>query len=246
MEAEDYLQEGVMVMRLDKFITAVGAGSRSQAKTFVRTKRLTVNGQLAKKSDMKIDQEADLICLDGQPLIYRQFDYLMLNKPAGVISAREDSRHRTVLDLLPDRYRRLSPVGRLDKDTVGLLLLTNDGQLSHRLLSPRSHVSKTYQVTLAKPCPTAVIDDMAGGIRLDDGYTCLPAKLEISQEDSSKVYLTIEEGKFHQVKRMFAACGNKVTHLKRLSMGSLSLDDKLPPGQWRVLTEEEIEELKRQ
>ncbi len=212
-------------MRLDKFIVAVGAGSRSQAKAMVKAKRLTVNGQVAKKSDMKVDTENDIVYLDGQELVYTEFDYIMLNKPAGVISATEDARERTVLDLLPNRYQRVAPVGRLDKDTVGLLLLTNDGQLNHNLLSPKKHVDKCYEVTLEKPCPPEAIDQMKAGVILDDDYQCLPAELTILSD--YLVYLTIHEGKFHQVKRMFAAIGNKVVHLKRLSMGSLTLDTAL-------------------
>lgn len=230
-------------MRLDKFIVAVGAGTRSQVKTMVKAKRLTVNGNLAKRADMKIDEGQDSICLDGQVLEYREFDYLMLNKPAGVISATEDRSQQTVLDLLPKIYHRVAPVGRLDKDTVGLLLLTNDGQLAHRLLSPKKHVDKTYLVTLASPCRVADVTAMAQGVRLDDGYVCLPARLELG-ETPYQVRLTIQEGKYHQVKRMFQALGNKVTHLKRLSMGSLFLDEELAEGEFRVLTEEEVARLK--
>ncbi|MDQ0221804.1 pseudouridine synthase [Streptococcus moroccensis] len=230
-------------MRLDKFIVAVGAGSRSQAKSMVKAKRLTVNGQVAKKSDMKIDPEKDSVCLDGQELVYTAFDYIMLNKPAGVISATEDARERTVLDLLPDRYQRVAPVGRLDKDTVGLLLLTNDGQLNHNLLSPKKHVDKCYEVTLEQPCPPEAIAAMKTGVTLDDGYQCLPAELTILSD--YLVHLTIQEGKFHQVKRMFLALGNKVTHLKRLRMGSLTLDPSLEEGDFRLLTEEEVTRLQK-
>ncbi|WP_303975508.1 pseudouridine synthase [Streptococcus merionis] len=231
-------------MRLDKFVVAVGAGSRSQAKAMVKAKRLTVNGQIAKKADMKIDEETAVICLDGQVLDYSEFDYIILNKPAGVISATEDAKDRTVLDLLPKRYHRVAPVGRLDKDTVGLLLLTNDGQLNHNLLSPKKHVDKCYQVTLEKNCSTEAVAQMAVGIELDDGYVCLPARLEIAEENAHLVYLTIQEGKFHQVKRMFAALGNRVTHLKRLRMGSLILDEDLSEGDFRLLTAAEVAVLK--
>ncbi|MGT2667484.1 pseudouridine synthase [Streptococcus rifensis] len=230
-------------MRLDKFIVAVGAGSRSQAKAMVKAKRLTVNGQVAKKSDMKIDPEKDSVCLDGQELVYTAFDYIMLNKPAGVISATEDARERTVLDLLPDRYQRVTPVGRLDKDTVGLLLLTNDGQLNHNLLSPKKHVDKCYEVTLEKTCLPEAIAAMKTGVTLDDDYQCLPAELTILSDHL--VHLTIQEGKFHQVKRMFLALGNKVTHLKRLRMGSLTLDPSLEEGDFRLLTEEEVTRLQK-
>ncbi len=228
-----------MPMRLDKFIVAVGAGSRSQAKTMVKSKRLTVNGQVVQKSSMKIDELVDQVHLDGQKLSYHQFDYIMLNKPSGFISATKDPYEKTVLDLLPNRYHRVWPVGRLDKDTVGLLLLTNDGQLSHQLLSPKKHVDKTYEVRLASPCQFEDISAMAEGIRLDDGYRCLPARLELLSEDGRTVTLTIQEGKFHQVKRMFLARGNQVTHLKRLSMGTIILDEKLKEGDYRLLTDEE-------
>lgn len=231
-------------MRLDKFIVAVGAGSRSQAKAMVKAKRLTVNGQVAKKSDLAINEHKDQICLDGEVLVYSEFDYLMLNKPAGVISATEDPRERTVLDLLPARYHRVAPVGRLDKDTVGLLLLTNDGQLNHNLLSPKKHVDKCYEATLAGPCQPDDKEKMQAGLVLDDGYVCLPAQLDWHDDTPHVAYITIQEGKFHQVKRMFAALGNQVTHLKRLRMGSLVLDETLDPGEFRLLTEEEVRQLK--
>ncbi|MGT2756870.1 pseudouridine synthase [Streptococcus ovuberis] len=231
-------------MRLDKFIVAVGAGSRSQAKTMVKAKRLTVNGQVAKKSDLAVNEQEDQICLDGEVLVYSEFDYLMLNKPAGVISATEDPQERTVLDLLPARYHRVAPVGRLDKDTVGLLLLTNDGHLNHNLLSPKKHVDKCYEVTLAAPCQPDYKEKMQAGVVLEDGYVCLPARIDWQDDIPHIAYLTIQEGKFHQVKRMFAALGNQVTHLKRIRMGSLVLDEHLAAGEFRQLTEEEVRQLK--
>lgn len=231
-------------MRLDKFLVAVGAASRSQAKLLVKAKRLTVNGQIAKKSDMKVDENSDQIHLDGECLSYREFDYIMLNKPAGVISATEDKKDKTVLDLLPAQYQRVAPVGRLDKDTVGLLLLTNDGQLNHNLLSPKKHVDKLYEAKLAKPCQISDKEKVASGLVLEDGYTCLPAQLEWEEGQENRAYITIQEGKFHQVKRMFAALDNQVLQLKRLRMGTLVLDPELAEGDYRLLTDEEIESLK--
>lgn len=225
--------------RLDKIISATGKKSRREVREMVRQGRILVDGQPARAADMKLDPQAASILLDGEPLDYEQFTYVMLHKPAGVLTATEDRRQETVLDLLPPELRRrgLSPVGRLDKDTEGLLLLTNDGQLTHRLLSPKSHVDKVYYARVDGALTPDDIAAFAAGMTLGDGLVCLPAGLEILSPTEALV--TLREGKFHQVKRMLAARGKPVLYLKRLSMGQLRLDPALAPGAWRMLTEEE-------
>lgn len=238
--------------RLDKLLAHSGFGTRSEIKQLVKRGFVQVNGHTVKDSGLQVDPDADEIAVDGEPVAYREYVYVMLNKPQGVISATEDSRERTVLDLIDEPYRRcgLFPVGRLDKDTEGLLLLTNDGKLAHELLAPRKHVPKTYFALVEGRVNE---QDQAGfrkGVTLDDGYTTLPAELVIAAEGDpaarkpAEIELTIMEGKFHQVKRMFAAVGKRVVYLKRLRMGTLSLDESLAPGEYRELTERELEELK--
>lgn len=225
--------------RLDKIISATGKKSRREVREMVRQGRVLVDGKPAPAADMKVDPQTAVILLDGEPLGYEKFTYVMLHKPAGVLTATEDRRQETVLDLLPPELRRraLSPVGRLDKDTEGLLLLTNDGQLAHRLLSPKSHVDKVYYALVDGALEPGDIAAFAAGMTLGDGLACLPAGLEILSPTEALV--TLREGKFHQVKRMLAARGKPVLYLKRLSMGRLRLDPALAPGAWRMLTEEE-------
>lgn len=225
--------------RLDKIISATGKKSRREVREMVRQGRVLVDGKPAPAADMKVDPQAAVILLDGEPLGYEKFTYVMLHKPAGVLTATEDRRQETVLDLLPPELRRraLSPVGRLDKDTEGLLLLTNDGQLAHRLLSPKSHVDKVYYARVDGALEPGDIAAFAAGMTLGDGLECLPAGLEILSPTEALV--TLREGKFHQVKRMLAARGKPVLYLKRLSMGRLRLDPALAPSAWRMLTEEE-------
>ena len=225
--------------RLDKIISATGKKSRREVREMVRQGRVLVDGKPAPAADMKVDPQTAVILLDGEPLGYEKFTYVMLHKPAGVLTATEDRRQETVLDLLPPELRRraLSPVGRLDKDTEGLLLLTNDGQLAHRLLSPKSHVDKVYYARVDGALEPGDIAAFAAGMTLRDGFECLPAGLEILSPTEALV--TLREGKFHQVKRMLAARGKPVLYLKRLSMGRLRLDPALAPGAWRMLTEEE-------
>lgn len=225
--------------RLDKIISATGKKSRREVREMVRQGRVLVDGKPAPAADMKVDPQTAVILLDGEPLSYEKFTYVMLHKPAGVLTATEDRRQETVLDLLPPELRRraLSPVGRLDKDTEGLLLLTNDGQLAHRLLSPKSHVDKVYYARVDGALEPGDIAAFAAGMTLGDGLECLPAGLEILSPTEALV--TLREGKFHQVKRMLAARGKPVLYLKRLSMGRLRLDPALAPGAWRMLTEEE-------
>ena len=214
----------------------------------LKSGRVTVNGKKEKTAKLQIDEERDEIRFDGQVLEYEEFVYYMMNKPQGVISATEDSKHRTVLDLLDDiaRTKEVFPVGRLDIDTHGLLLLTNDGQLAHALLSPKRHVDKTYLAHVEGIMTQEDVETFVKGIPLKD-FTCQPAKLEIVSVDSVKnqslVRVTIAEGKFHQVKRMVAYCGKEVVDLQRLTMGTLVLDENLEQGEWRRLTKEELEVL---
>ena len=235
-------------MRLDKFLVACAVGSRTEVKNFLKSGRVTVNGKKEKSAKLQIDEETDEICFDGQKLDYEEFVYYMMNKPKGVISATEDPNHKTVLDLLDDyaRAKEVFPVGRLDIDTHGLLLLTNDGKLAHALLSPKRHVDKTYLARINGVMTDADVETFAQGVPLKD-FTCQPAKLELvsidREKDQSLVRVTIAEGKFHQVKRMVAYCGKEVADLQRLTMGTLTLDEELKRGEWRRLSKEELEGL---
>ena len=221
-------------MRLDKYLAEMGAGTRKEIGKAVRAGRVTVNGQTVKNAAMQVTAE-DEVSMDGVSVEYEEYVYYMLNKPAGVISATEDARERTVLDLISERQRKgLFPVGRLDRDTEGLLLITNDGGLAHRLLSPRHHVDKVYYARLDGPVGEAEKALFAQGLKVDETLTALPAELEIL-EPATEVRVTIREGKFHQVKRMFEAVGREVLYLKRLSMGPLALDESLPKGDYRRL-----------
>lgn len=228
-------------MRLDKYLADMGIGSRSEMRDAVRRGYVQVNGSSVKKPDTQVSEE-DEVLYDGSLVSYVSMEYYMLYKPAGVVSASRDGRDRTVLDLISDKKRKdLFPVGRLDKDTEGLLLITNDGKLAHRLLSPRRHVPKIYFARVDGRITEETEKHFREGIMVDKEFTALPAKLRIlaSGERESEAELTICEGKFHQVKRMFAAEGLTVTYLKRLSMGNLTLDKTLRPGDFRALTEEE-------
>lgn len=247
------MNENRKKLRLDKILGHLGYGTRSEIKKIVKQGRVTLNGAVVKDSGIQCDPYENTIELDGEPVVYREFIYVMMHKPQGVISATEDTRERTVLDLLPSEYRVFAPfpVGRLDKDTEGLLLLTNDGGLAHDLLSPRKHVPKTYEATVIGHVGEAEAERFKQGVELDDGYVTLPAELEVlerstSEDDTklSKIRLTISEGKFHQVKRMFESVGSKVTYLKRVSMGPLLLDEQLSLGSFRELTESELIALK--
>ena len=235
-------------MRLDKYLVACAVGSRTEVKNFLKAGRVTVNGKKEKSAKLQINEEIDEICFDGQKLDYEEFVYYMMNKPQGVISATEDPQHKTVLDLLDDlaRSKEVFPVGRLDIDTHGLLLLTNDGQLAHALLSPKRHVDKTYLAQVNGIMTQEDVETFAQGIPLKD-FTCQPAKLELvsvdSEKNQSQIRVTIAEGKFHQVKRMVAYCGKEVVDLQRLTMGTLTLDEGLKRGEWRRLTKEELEAL---
>ncbi len=230
-------------MRLDKFLCEVGCGTRSQVKDMVRKGRVLVNNCVVKSADFKIDENKDVVVCDGKRLQYQAFVYYMLHKPAGCVSATKDNHDKTVLDLIRDEDKRkdLFPVGRLDKDTEGLLLITNDGELSHRLLSPKKHVPKTYFVRTKEVLTKEMADVLENGVDIGEEKQTLPAIVE--QLAETEIYLTITEGKFHQVKRMLQAVGNEVIYLKRISMGALVLDETLQKGDYRALRAEEIEKL---
>lgn len=232
--------------RLDKRLAATGNWSRKEAREFIKAGRVTVNGQVVRQIDQKVEESAS-VTVDGTPIDAAGPVYLMLHKPAGLVSATEDAREQTVLSLLPERYQRLGlfPAGRLDKDTEGLLLMTNDGPLSHRLLAPKSHVDKVYYVEVDGILDESDVAAVAEGMTLGDGYVCLPGTLEPLEEGRS-AHITIHEGKYHQIKRMMAARGKPVTYLKRVKFGPLELDADLPKGGWRALTEAEISALFRQ
>lgn len=230
-------------MRIDKMLANLGYGSRKEVKKLLKDGAVEVNQQKVKDAKQHIDPEKDVVTINGEKVEYKEFIYLMMNKPQGVISATEDSQHDTVLDLLgmEDLVFSPFPVGRLDKDTEGLLLLTNDGQLAHQLLSPKKHVPKTYFAVINSEVTEDDIIAFKKGVILDDGYETKPGELKIMKSGfTSDIELTITEGKFHQVKRMFEAIGKRVIYLKRVSMGPLSLDETLELGEYRELTEEEI------
>ncbi len=229
-------------MRLDKYLSEMNAASRSELKQMIRKGLVTVNGVPVRKPETKVEAGRDEICCEGEKIPYYEKEYWMLHKPAGVVTAVTDKRDRTVMDLLPPiRRSDLSPVGRLDKDTEGLLLITNDGALSHRLLSPKKHVEKTYYAVIDGTADETTAAHFQEGVDIGDDTLTAPAQLEILESgETSRIRLTITEGRFHQVKRMFEAEGMKVTYLKRLTMGTLVLDENLPLGECRHLTEAEI------
>lgn len=239
-------------IRLDKYLADMGKGTRTELKEMIRKGRITVNGMIIKKPETKIKKGEDTICLDNAPVEYVELEYYLLNKPQGVISATEDRRRETVVDLIDEKSRKdLFPVGRLDIDTEGLLLITNDGALAHRLLAPGHHVDKVYEARCEGLVPDEAVKRFREGMTLADGLSCMPAELEILErkpEDpetgtaaESLVRITLHEGKFHQVKRMMEEVSYPVLHLKRLSMGPLKLDDTLKPGEYRKLTDKERE-----
>jgi 16S rRNA pseudouridine516 synthase len=228
-----------MKERLDKYIAAQSTLSRKDAVKAIREKRVTVNGALCREGDRKIETDHDVVTLDGAPLIYRKNVYYMMNKPAGVVSATEDRDEKTVVDLVPPALRRdgLFPAGRLDKDTTGLLILTDDGDYAHRMLSPKKHVDKTYVATLDREPDEAVCGEFEKGIVLGDGTVCQPGQAVLLGEKRVKV--VIREGKYHQVKRMFAALGYHVEALERVRIGALALDRSIAPGELREMSAEE-------
>ena len=221
-------------MRLDKFLSSTGTASRSEALRAVRSGKVFVNGAAAKKSDMQIDPDKDTVTYFGRTVIYRRYTYVMLNKPEGYVSATEDGKDPTVTELLPEELQRIGlfPCGRLDKNTVGMMLLTDNGGLAHFLLSPKRHVSKTYRVVSKFPVTEEIKEKLEGGVDIG-GYVTKPCKFEITPFGG---YITLTEGKYHQIKLMLDAVGNKVRELERLTFGPLSLDPALERGEWRYLT----------
>lgn len=232
------------MIRLDKFLVACEIGTRSEVKNIIKKGQITIDGTICKNADYKFDETTSVICYQGEPLVYKEFQYYMLNKPQDVVSATQDNHDKTVLDLLIDvRKKDLFPVGRLDKDTEGLLIITNDGALAHSLLTPKKHVYKTYLVGLRSPISEEDITQLENGIDIGEEKLTLPAKVKVL--GPLQIELTIHEGKFHQVKRMLQAVSNEVLTLKRISFGSLSLDTSLHLGEYRELTDEEVQQLKK-
>ena len=245
------------MMRLDKYLADCGLGTRSEVKKYIKAKQITVNGEAIAKPDVKIDEDADEVCFKGKEIVYEKYVYYLFHKPAGCVTAKQDNLHKTVMDYFPEdiRSKDIAPVGRLDLDTEGLLLLTNDGPLTHHLLSPTHHIPKTYYAILDKEVPETAIKQFENGVDIGDDKLTLPAELKILpvrmpeegdsvdiSSDNGLLYsaeLTIHEGRFHQVKRMFEAVGCTVIYLKRLSMGSLELGD-LSKGEYKKLTEEVV------
>ncbi|MBR4026902.1 MAG: rRNA pseudouridine synthase [Lachnospiraceae bacterium] len=242
------------MLRIDKYLADCGLGTRSEVKNYIKKKFVTVNGNIVSKPDVKIDETKDIICCKGEKVIYEKYVYYLFHKPSGCVTAKQDNLHKTVMDYFPKTIEKdIAPVGRLDLDTEGLLLLTNDGALTHHLLSPTHHVEKTYFAILDKEVPKEAIALFEKGVDIGDDKLTLPAKLTIfppkkvqsSQNTEKEKYtseLTISEGRFHQVKRMFLAVGCTVLYLKRISMGNLTLGD-LEVGEYRKLSLEEIQQL---
>lgn len=227
------------ILRLDKFLADCGQGTRTTVKTLVRQGVVCINGTVVKKADIKIDTEKDEIIVNGKKVQYEEFSYYMLHKPAGVVSATVDNQNKTVIELITEEKRRdLFPVGRLDKDTEGLLIITNDGPLANKLLAPGKHVDKTYFVRVDGNITEEIVKHFAEGVDIGDDKLTAPAKLEILSEHEANI--TITEGRYHQIKRMFEAVEMEVTYLKRLSMGALRLDENLECGSYRKLTAEEL------
>lgn len=227
-------------MRLDKFMVHAGAGTRTEVKKLIKNGRVKVNGITASFGDVHIDEKSDSVCLDSAPIGDVGFKYFLLYKPGGCVSAVKDNLYPTVMEYLEgENLKDCAPAGRLDLDTEGLLIITNDGQLGHRLISPRHKIEKTYFAVLDKPCPSAAVSAFLDGVDIGDDTPTLPAKLIISESDPKETYLTLTEGRFHQVKRMFEAVGCRVTYLRRERVGNLTLEG-LSPGEYRRLSPEEL------
>lgn len=233
------------MIRLDKYLSEMGQGTRSEVKKYIRQGSVTVDGEVVRKPEDKVDETCQSVCINGRNIGYERFEYYMLNKPQGVVSATTDRQDKTVIDLIESRKRKdLFPVGRLDKDTEGLLLITNDGELAHRLLAPSHHVDKVYYAKVEGRVTDKTVQQFQKGLDIGKGEFAKPSLLKVLKEDAiSEIELTIQEGKFHQVKRMFRAVGMEVLYLKRLSMGRLVLDAELKPGEYRALRQEEVERL---
>ena len=240
--------EALLMIRLDKYLADMSIGTRQEVKKYIRQGRVNINEDVIRKPEYKIREDKDEVTFDGAPVAYETFEYYMLNKPAGVISATEDKRDKTVLDLIKEKKRKdLFPVGRLDKDTEGLLLITNDGALAHRLLSPKKHVDKCYYAKISGAVTEDDVRAFKEGINIgtqEEPEWTMPADLQILENGTfSRIRLTIREGKFHQVKRMFLAVGKEVVYLKRERMGALVLDEELAPGEYRKLTDSELKSI---
>lgn len=241
------------MMRIDKYLADCGLGTRSEVKKYIKAKQITVNDEVVVKPEQKIDENVDEVCFKGQPITYEKYVYYLLHKPSGCVTAKQDNVHKTVMEYFPEDIlaKDIAPVGRLDLDTEGLLLFTNDGPLTHHLLSPAHHIPKTYYAILDKEVPISAVEQFKEGVDIDDDKPTLPAELIIlpieTDSAGNKVYsaeLTIHEGRFHQVKRMFEVVGCTVTYLKRLSMGTLTLGN-LQKGEYRKLTEDEVQSLQK-
>lgn len=234
------------MMRLDKYLAEIGYGTRSQVKSDIKNGKVEVNGRIVKRPELKINENDDRVMVEGKEITYKKYEYFMLNKPSGYVSATEDKREKTVMGLITGCVRKdLFPVGRLDKDTEGLLIISNDGDLAHHLLSPRHHIGKVYYAKIDGVVTEKHIEVFKEGIDIGENRVTKPGILKVLKSgEISEIELEIYEGKFHQVKRMFAAVGMKVLYLKRIRMGGLSLDASLQPGEFRRLTEKEIQDLK--
>ena len=232
------------LVRLDKFLSNAGIGSRSQVRDYIKFRRVWVDGSPCIKADTKIDKDKNVVTFDKRVVSYDEYVYIILNKPKGVISATEDEHEKTVIDLLDDKYKKMKlfPIGRLDKDTVGLLILSNDGRFAHNTLSPKKHIEKSYYAHINGKITEEHIKKFEEGVMISGGYKCLPAKLSIeySADNFSKVNITIKEGKYHQIKRMFEAFGRKVVYLKRTSFDDITLDESLQEGEYRLANDEEM------
>ncbi len=231
-------------MRIDKFLSNMGVATRSESSRAARSGAILINGVPVKKADAHINPETDVVTYCGRKIEYRKYVYIMMNKPDGVVSATEDGRDRTVVDILPEDLRGLGlfPCGRLDKHTLGLIMLTNDGELSHRLLSPKHHVTKKYRFECKFPLSDDEARSLEVGATLENGYVTKPSKIELFEGNMSG-YITLVEGKYHQIKRMLESVNNKITYLERVTFGPLSLDLSLDRGEWRYLTEDEKKKL---
>lgn len=232
------------MLRIDKYLADCSIGTRSEVKKYIKAKQITVNGKVVSKPEQKIDENNDVVCFKGEPISYEKYVYYLFHKPAGCVTAKQDNVHKTVMEYFPEEIRAkdIAPVGRLDLDTEGLLLFTNDGPLTHHLLSPTHHIPKTYYAVLDKEVPESAVELFKNGVDIGDDKLTLPAELVVLSAKEAE--LTIHEGRFHQVKRMFEAVGCTVTYLKRLSMGSLTLGD-LENGEYRKLTEDEVQILQK-
>lgn len=231
-------------MRIDRYLGLTGCCTRTEAKKIIRAGGVTVNGIAVRSADAKLDPETDKVVFCGAPVTYRKYTYILMNKPEGVVSATEDGRDKTVLDLLPADMRKtdLFPCGRLDKNTLGLMFITDNGELAHKLLAPKSHVSKVYRYKSKFPMTAEEAARFENGLTLEDGYETKPAKIKLD-EDGMGGEITLVEGKYHQIKRMLEALDNKITYLERISFGPLKLDETLGRGEWRYLTEDETNKL---